>query len=175
MQQFFQWILNHPLSSIIVFTGIIQIVPIKINPWSALFKWIGKLITGNACGKIDDLIKQVDENEKDKNPQYEELLTFKNAIEKEKKENLINSFWMLSDEDKKDVRDNIDSYSLDDIEAKLSIICVRKKVNFDSEDSAENKNNTEEENTTVTTYNLEQESNVPAWISACINTQNSKK
>ena len=82
---------------------------------------------------------------------------------------------MLSDEDKKDVRDNIDSYSLDDIEAKLSIICVRKKVNFDSEDSAENKNNTEEENTTVTTYNLEQESNVPAWISACINTQNSKK
>ena len=106
---------------------------------------------------------------------YEELLTFKNAIEKEKKENLINSFWMLSDEDKKDVRDNIDNYSLDDIEAKLSIICVRKKVNFDSEDSAENKNNTEEENTTVTTYNLEQESNVPAWISACINTQNSKK
>ena len=106
---------------------------------------------------------------------YEELLTFKNAIEKEKKENLINSFWMLSDEDKKDVRDNINNYSLDDIEAKLSIICVRKKVNFDSEDSAENKNNTEEENTTVTTYNLEQESNVPAWISACINTQNSKK
>jgi len=106
---------------------------------------------------------------------YEELLTFKNAIEKEKKENLINSFWMLSDEDKKDVKDNIDNYSLDDIEAKLSIICVRKKVNFDSEDSAENKNNTEEENTTVTTYNLEQESNVPAWISACINTQNSKK
>jgi hypothetical protein len=106
---------------------------------------------------------------------YEELLTFKNAIEKEKKENLINSFWMLSDEDKKDVKENIDNYSLDDIEAKLSIICVRKKVNFDSEDSAENKNNTEEENTTVTTYNLEQESNVPAWISACINTQNSKK
>ena len=66
MQQFFQWILNHPLSSIIVFTGLIQIVPIKINPWSALFKWIGKLITGNACGKIDDLIKQVDENEKDR-------------------------------------------------------------------------------------------------------------
>ena len=106
---------------------------------------------------------------------YNELLNFKNAVEREKKENLIKSFWMLSDDDKKDVNDNIDSYSLDDIEAKLSIICVRKKVNFDSEDSAENKNNTEEENTTVTTYNLEQESNVPAWISACINTQNSKK
>ena len=108
---------------------------------------------------------------------YNELVEYKSEVEREKKENLINSFWMLSEEDKKDVKENIDNYSLDDIEGKLSIICVRKKVNFDSEDSAENKNNTEEENTTVTTFNLSntEESNVPAWISACINTQNSKK
>jgi hypothetical protein len=108
---------------------------------------------------------------------YNELVEYKSGVEREKKENLINSFWMLSEEDKKDVKENIDNYSLDDIEGKLSIICVRKKVNFDSEDSAENKNNTEEENTTVTTFNLNntEESNVPAWISACINTQNSKK
>lgn len=66
MQQILQWIANHPLSSLIAFTGLIQIVPIKINPWSALFKWIGKLVTGNTCEKIDDLIKQVDENEKDR-------------------------------------------------------------------------------------------------------------
>lgn len=66
MQQVLQWLSNHPLTSLIAFTGLIQIVPIKINPWSALFQWIGKLITGNACSKIDDLIKQVDENEKDR-------------------------------------------------------------------------------------------------------------
>ena len=36
--------------------------------------------------------------------------------------------------DKKDVIENIDTYSLDDIEAKLSIICVRNKVNFNLED-----------------------------------------
>ena len=107
---------------------------------------------------------------------YNELLTYKEGVERAKKEELIKSFWMLSEEDKKDINENIDNYSLEDIEGKLSIICVRKKVNFDSEDSAENKNNIEEENTTVTTYNLEtEESNVPAWISACINTQNSKK
>ena len=106
---------------------------------------------------------------------YNALVEFKNTVEREKKEALINSFYMLSDEDKKDVRENIDTYSLDEIESKLCVICVKNKVNFDSESSAENKNNTEEENTTVTTYNLEQESNVPAWISACINTQNSKK
>ena len=59
MQIFLKWILGHPLSSIIVFTGIIQIVPIKINPWSALFKWISKLVTGDACNKIDGLITKV--------------------------------------------------------------------------------------------------------------------
>ena len=66
MQQIFQWLANHPLTSLIAFTGLLQIVPIKINPWSALLKWISKTITGDACSKIDDLIKQVDENEKDR-------------------------------------------------------------------------------------------------------------
>jgi hypothetical protein len=66
MQKVIEWIVSHPLTGLIVFTGIIQIVPIKINPWSALFKWIGSMITGNIRGKIDDLIKQVEENEKDR-------------------------------------------------------------------------------------------------------------
>ena len=66
MQQFLEWIIHHPLTGIIVFTGLIQIVPIKINPWSALFKWVSNLITGNVCGKIDELTKQIDENEKDR-------------------------------------------------------------------------------------------------------------
>lgn len=66
MESFLNWLCNHPLTGLIAFTGLIQIAPIKINPWSTLFQWIGKLITGNACGKIDDLIKQVDENEKDR-------------------------------------------------------------------------------------------------------------
>ena len=59
MQQILQWLANHPLTSLIVFTGLIQIVPIKINPWSALFKWISKIITGDACSKIDGLMEKV--------------------------------------------------------------------------------------------------------------------
>ena len=82
---------------------------------------------------------------------------------------------MLSENDKKDVREHISEYSKDDIEAKLSVICVRNKVNFDSDDQAKNENKVEEENSPVTTFNIqENESSVPAWISACINTQNSK-
>ena len=73
------------------------------------------------------------------------LKEYKASIEKKEKQALIESFYMLSDEDKAEVVENKAKYSLEDIEAKLSIICVRKKVNFDSEDSAENKNNTEEE------------------------------
>ena len=73
------------------------------------------------------------ENEK-MSENLEALKEFKLNSERKEKENMIDSFYMLSDEDKKDVRDNIDSYSLDDIEAKLAVICVRNKVNFNSEE-----------------------------------------
>ena len=98
----------------------------------------------------------VEENEQLKN-EKQELNQFKLSIEKKEKEEMINSFYMLSDEDKKDVIDNIDTYSLNDIEAKLSIICVRNKVSFNLED--DNKPGS-------TTYNLDdsQDDNVPAWI-----------
>ena len=72
---------------------------------------------------------------------------------------------MLSDEDKKDVIENKSKYSLDDIESKLSVICVRKKVNFDLS-NGETENNNEE--VAPITYNLnETEANaIPAWIKA---------
>jgi hypothetical protein len=92
---------------------------------------------------------------------YQELVTFKEAVDNEKKDALINSFYMLSDEDKKDVIENKSNYSLDEIESKLSVICVRKKVNFDKEDSDKNEVTVDKE---VTTYNLNDtvSINVPA-------------
>ena len=88
------------------------------------------------------------------------LSEFKAMAEKKDKEAMIASFYMLSDEDKKDVVDNIDTYSLDDIEAKLSIICVRNKVSFDlDEDKGDNKNG-------PTVFNLDngEDDSVPAWV-----------
>ena len=94
--------------------------------------------------------------------QMEDLVAFKKAIEKKEKETMINSFYMLSDEDKKEVVDNIDNYSLEDIEAKLSVICVRNKVSFNlDEDNAEDSN--------ATVYSLDSDysdESVPAWIKA---------
>lgn len=105
----------------------------------------------------------------DLSAKYESLVAFKQNVEKQQKEELIGGFYMLSDEDKKDVVAHIDEYSLDDIEAKLSVICVRKKVNFDLDDTSKNENKTEEENP-VTTFNLESAGDsVPAWIKAIQN------
>ena len=100
---------------------------------------------------------------------YKELLAFKNAVEDEKKDALINQFYMLSDEDKKDVIDNKSKYSLDDIEAKLSVICVRKKVNFDLEST-----DTKVEESAPTTFNLNtvEADNLPAWLKAVEATKN---
>lgn len=106
--------------------------------------------------------------------EYKNLVSFKNNAENEKKDELINSFYMLSDEDKKDVIENKSKYSLDEIESKLSVICVRKKVNFDLEDTSKSDNTVVEDKPAVT-FNLENAGeSVPAWISALRNTQNSR-
>ena len=92
------------------------------------------------------------------------LKEFKLDVEKKQKEDMItNEFYMLSDEDKADVVEHINEYSLEEIESKLSVICVRKKVNFNLSDEDE-----KEENTEPVTYNLEDTSAnmVPGWVQA---------
>lgn len=95
----------------------------------------------------------------------EELTNFKNAVQKKEKQEMINSFYMLSDKDKEDVIAHIDEYSKDEIEAKLSIICVRNKVSF----------NEEEKPTAPTVYSFNDSNNdaVPAWVKSVMATKNS--
>ena len=64
------------------------------------------------------------------------LQEFKLHSERAAKQEMIDKFYMLNEEEKADVIANIDTYSLDDIEAKLSVICVRNKVNFNAEEDA---------------------------------------
>ena len=93
--------------------------------------------------------------------QLNELTTFKKGIEKAEKEKMIASFYMLSDEDKKDVVENIDNYSLNDIEAKLSILCVRNKVSFNLDDD-KNKGN----DPMTFSLNGGMSDDAPAWVKA---------
>ena len=90
-----------------------------------------------------------------------DLVAFKKGIEKAEKEKMIESFYMLSDEDKSDVKTNIDTYSLDDIEAKLSILCVRNKVSFNLDDD---KN--DGKNPTVFSLDGGMSDEAPAWVKA---------
>lgn len=95
--------------------------------------------------------------------QINSLTEFKSTVERNEKKKLIDSFYMLSDEEKSDVITNIDKYSIDEIEAKLSVICVRNKVNFNLDDS-NNKSDA------ITTFNLDGgisgDEDTPDWVKA---------
>lgn len=103
--------------------------------------------------------KRIDELEAEIAP----LREFKAAADKKEKQAMIDSFYMLSDADKADVVANIETYSLDDIEAKLAILCVRNKVSFSLDDEDKKTENDE-----PMIYNLGDDGNdgVPAWIKA---------
>ena len=95
--------------------------------------------------------------------QLASLTEFKNKVDRAEKQQMIDSFSVLSDEEKKDVIENIDTYSLDDIEAKLSIICVRNKVSFNLDDD---KNKDGNPTTFSLNGGLDGDESVPAWIKA---------
>jgi hypothetical protein len=101
-----------------------------------------------------------------------ELNAFKAEVEREKKNALISEFTMLSEEDKLDVVTNIDKYTLDEIESKLSVKCFRKKVNFVPSESEKIEDTVEAKiNNGITTYALggvatSNSSQTPEWIRA---------
>lgn len=93
--------------------------------------------------------------------ELEPLRKFKADADRKAKQDMIDSFYMLTDADKADVVSKIDEYSLDDIEAKLCILCVRNKVSFDLD--------TEKKPEKDFTFNLDEtgeSDNAPAWIKA---------
>ena len=65
-QQVWEWIGRHLWQIIVIGSLFIQVSPIKINPWSALFKWIGKVLTGDIKKQLDEITKEVRDNEKDR-------------------------------------------------------------------------------------------------------------
>ena len=110
-------------------------------------------------GKIAEMQSLIDEL----TVNNESLTEFKQKIDRENKQKLINeTFYMLSDDLKKDCIDNIDTYSYDEIEAKLSVICVRNKVSFDLD-------KTDNDEPKATTFNLDgvedhDDLQIPGWV-----------
>ena len=98
---------------------------------------------------------------------HAELVEFKRQSDDAKKDEMIGRFYMLSDEDKADVIAHKANYSVEDIEEKLSVICFRKKVNFDLEDNSKNNNKTEQPAVTFNMSNLG--ASKPDWLIAVDN------
>lgn len=92
----------------------------------------------------------------------DELLTFKQEVEDAEKDALIDKFYMLSDEDKKDVIENKRNYSLDEIESKLAVVCYRKKISFEPAKPEQEKDNP------VVTFDLSggDFNSEPDWVQA---------
>ncbi len=115
--------------------------------------------------QIETLTKEKDElqtNFSAVTAEKEELLTFKQEVEDAEKDALIDKFYMLSDEDKKDVIENKRNYSLDEIESKLAVVCYRKKISFEPAKPEQ------EKDSPAVTFNLSGEvfNSEPDWVQA---------
>ena len=110
--------------------------------------------------RYNDLLTQFNSMKAD----YDNLVEFKKTKDIEEKQAMIDSFYMLSDEEKKEVQDNIENYTLDEIEGKLSVICVHNKLDLSEKKETEQ----EQIDTTFSLNNLdsgEDDFSAPAWVS----------
>lgn len=99
--------------------------------------------------------------------EVEPLRAFKLESDRKAKQEMIDRFYMLSDEDKKDCVDHINTYSIDDIEAKLSVICVRNKVSFNLDSDKKEEDQSEKKDPLLFSLdNNDDGDSAPAWIKA---------
>ena len=120
--------------------------------------------------QIENLTKERDElqtNFSAVTEERDELLAFKQKVEDAEKDALIEKFYMLSDEDKKEVIENKRNYSLDEIESKLAVVCYRKKISFEPAKPEQEKNDP------VVTFNLGggDFNSEPDWVQAVKNVE----
>ena len=89
----------------------------------------------------------------------QELRDFKLNVENEQKDALINSYYMLFEEDKREIMEHKSEFTLDEIKAKLAVIYVEKNVDFstlDGQPEVEMQEKVEEEDP-ITTFSLDEE------------------
>lgn len=113
----------------------------------------------------EQLVKDIESLQEYKKSAEEKI----GAIDRAEKQKMVESFYMISDDTdvKKDILVNIDTYSLEDIENKLSVYCVRNKLAY----SVEEENSVEP----IVTYSLQDaytsEGCSPEWARAVLEVQ----
>lgn len=64
LKQIIDIVTNDPanwLIIVVILMSLIQVAPLKLNPWTAIFKWISGIINKPILAKIDELNKRIDE------------------------------------------------------------------------------------------------------------------
>lgn len=64
---------------------VVQLVPIKVNPWSAIARWVGRAVNGEVLGKLGKLEKRLDEHiatddKRDADSHRVKILQFNNEL-----------------------------------------------------------------------------------------------
>lgn len=96
---------------------------------------------------------------------YQALVEFKAEVEDKQKDEIINSFSMLTDEEKAEVVNNKASYTVEEVESKLSVVFARKqRTNAEIEAATEE---VKEEAPMVYSIN-EDLSALPEWVKVAL-------
>lgn len=114
--------------------------------------------------QFEELQKSFTQLQEQADSAQKELAQFKEYAEKvenEKKDALIEEFYMLSADDKKDVIEHKAEYTLDEIKSKLAVICFDKKVAYTAAD--------EKDNIKDMTVVIDSTEQAPAWLVAVDN------
>ena len=82
--------------------SLIQIAPLRLDPWTALFGWIGRKMTGDLSKKIDTLEKKIDaleakEDQRDAVNKRVRILRFEDELQEAKKHSKDSFDQVLSD------------------------------------------------------------------------------
>lgn len=84
MQTFLAWCAEHWAELALGMSAVVEISPIKINPWSSVLRWIGRVINADVVQRLqrleeraDEQRMSIDENEMDRIRW--EVLDFANA------------------------------------------------------------------------------------------------
>lgn len=123
--------------------------------------------------QLNELQEKYNALETEKNSLDSEIVSLRNfklAGERKEKQEMIDKFYMLDDEAKKDCIDNIDTYSLEEIESKLSVYCFRHEINFKAEE--------DDQSNQPMLFNLnnqEDADEAPEWVKAVRRIQQNKE
>jgi len=66
MEELYKWIIG----GLVALSGVIEILPIKINPWSAILRWFGNKLNGDVIKEVEVLKDKV-RDLSDKQEEYE--------------------------------------------------------------------------------------------------------